>query len=31
MLLSEHYGIEEYDDRYAHVYRDGTKWRWIWT
>lgn len=27
MLLSEHYGIEEYDDRYAHVYRDGTKWR----
>ena len=27
MLYSEHYGIEEYDNRYAHVYRDTTQWR----
>lgn len=26
-LYSEHYGVEGYDDRYAHVFRDGTYWR----
>ena len=26
-LYSEHYGVDEYIDRYAHVFKDMTYWR----